>query len=102
MKLTRLQKRYIQNIKNFQTHPPTFFSILRKAWFYPVVAISVLSVLSFIQIKTPGFPGLQVLIGFVLGATVRTIVLIGVSTRIWPLLSQLINWDKVKELANQQ
>jgi hypothetical protein len=97
MKPTKLQLKVLKFYANYETKPLTLLNIL-----YPFRIQWVLLILIAVAGRWyiwAGWPQASwILIGLSIGAFLRDIARIQILYRTWPVLHEIINWERVKDL----
>ena len=98
MRLTRFQRKTLENYRRFHDTPPSFGRMIMLAWRGLALLIVYFMFLTFIsfyaEISSVGF----ICIGMCVGALSRDLGLFRRYVELWPVLSQVFNWPKINEL----
>jgi hypothetical protein len=99
MKLTAFQKRCLESYVYLRGKRPTLMQVLgfRAQGWLPVLGIVVISTLVFCVNPLWG----MFMIGLVLGAVFRIIGTGRFTVMAWPLIEQVLDWDRVESLLRE-
>lgn len=100
--LTKLETQTLSQYLHFREQPPTFRRLfVNRTWARALAIYGVLLGLmyygAFAIVQEPGLRILAVFFtGYVLGAIMQAVAILGRFRKIWPLLSQVLNWTAVE------
>jgi asparagine N-glycosylation enzyme membrane subunit Stt3 len=100
MKLSRTERQLLLAYQGFQTSPPNLLRVLRKLWRTWLLLIVYVALCCFlICYLMPRFAYLGLLpAGLVFGAILRDLGISLRLIRVWPVLTQIIEWNRVHAL----
>ena len=98
MKITPLQRKVFEVYQKLRISPPTAFRLLRMNWvcYAPLIILAILLVPAMVLINDEPSLG-SVLIGVTGGVILRDFQHFKITTKFWPALSHVIDWEKIDD-----
>lgn len=102
MQLTHLQRATLMLYQAYHANAPTVGGILRRLMkLYLIMLIVVVATLTVVTLTgsfSDALPWAGLLIGLVSGAALRDLGHVRIAVRVWPVLSQVLDWQKIDVL----
>jgi hypothetical protein len=93
--------RFSMEYLKYRTKPPRVVPLLLKLGSLPGLALlGAVGTIALIAVQYPT-PGVTLFIGICIGAAARDLGLAIRQKRYWPVLSQLLDWNKVEEIVGK-
>lgn len=101
MKLSQHHRRVLLIYQEYRRSGVSVATMYRYAWKSLAFLFAYILLVAIVMLVM-GLPWVAALIGgMALGALFRDVAYIRQAFRLWPLLSQIINWDRITELLEQ-
>lgn len=107
MQLTTMQRRVLQVYRWYRQHPPTMqLYLIAMIWrssymvYFGIIGVAGLLVLISRAVTIGGW--VYLLLGVIIGISIRALLSYYQTVRIWPLFDFIIDWDKVEALLQPQ
>ncbi|MDQ2807720.1 MAG: hypothetical protein M3Z04_12560 [Chloroflexota bacterium] len=102
MPLTHLQRATLMLYRAYHANAPTVGGILRRLTkrylIMLIVVVATLTVVTLTGSFSDALPWAGLLIGLVSGAAARDLGYARIAVRVWPVLNQVLDWQKIDAL----
>lgn len=102
MQLTTLQVKLLNRYRQWRQNPPTVFSLLCLEWKAELMLVGYCLLAGAYCYWAEMQVTLYLVCGAMFGALTRDIGLFRRTTQIWPMLSEVIDWNRVDQVLDQQ
>jgi hypothetical protein len=107
MQLSTFQRRALEVYRWYRQHPPAWqfylIAVLRRSSYLIYLGIFGVALLLLLIGRTAAIGGwVYLLLGVIIGIIVRALLAYQQTIRLWPVLTVIIDWDKVDALLQPQ